>query len=186
MLRSGRMNPAPNLVMIGPMGAGKSCIGRRLAERFGLDFVDVDQAIVEQVGSSIPAIFEQHGEARFRQHEAEALHGLLAQSNKLVSTGGGAILDAGNRQRIRERGFVVYLHVSVPAQLTRLARDRNRPLLQRPDREQVLHGMAALRTPLYQEVADLTLETDHLSPAEATAQLVLRLAAQWRMSSTPA
>lgn len=86
------MNPAPNLVMIGPMGAGKSCIGRRLAERFGLDFVDVDQAIVEQVGSSIPAIFEQHGEARFRQHEAEALHGLLAQSNKLVSTGGGAIL----------------------------------------------------------------------------------------------
>ncbi|KHL52204.1 shikimate kinase [Xanthomonas cannabis] len=180
------MNPAPNLVMVGPMGAGKSCIGRRLAERFGLDFVDVDQAIVDHVGSSIAAIFEQHGEARFREHEAQTLQALLQQDNKLISTGGGAVLDPLNRERIRARGFVVYLHVSVPAQLTRLARDRNRPLLQRADREQVLHTMAAHRTPLYQDVADLTLETDHFSPAEATAQLVLRLAAQWRMSSTPA
>ncbi|MCC4599355.1 shikimate kinase [Xanthomonas melonis] len=180
------MNPAPNLVMVGPMGAGKSCIGRRLAERFGLDFVDVDQVIVEQAGSSIPDIFEQHGEAHFRQLEADTLQTLLQQHNKLISTGGGAVLDARNRQCIREGGFVVYLHVSVPAQLARLARDRNRPLLQRADRAQALHTMAAQRTPLYQQVADLTLETDHFSPAEATAQLVLRLAAQWRMSSPPA
>jgi len=180
------MNPAPNLVMVGPMGAGKSCIGRRLAERFGLEFVDVDQTIVEQVGRSIPAIFEQDGEARFREHEADTLQALLEEENKLISTGGGAVLDPRNRQRICARGFVVYLHVGVPTQLTRLARDRNRPLLQRADRKQMLHAMAARRTPLYQQVADLSLETDHLSPAEATAQLVLRLAAQWRMSSPPA
>ncbi|RBL64680.1 shikimate kinase, partial [Xanthomonas oryzae] len=155
------MNPAPNLVMVGPMGAGKSCIGRRLAERFGLEFVDVDQAIVEQVGSSIPAIFAQHGEAGFRQHEADTLQALLEQDNKLISTGGGTVLDPHNRQRICARGFVVHLHVSVPTQLTRLARDRNRPLLQRADREQLLHAMAAHRTPLYHEVADLSLETDH-------------------------
>ncbi|KAB7763776.1 shikimate kinase [Xanthomonas maliensis] len=180
------MNPAPNLAMVGPMGAGKSCIGRRLAERFGLDFVDVDQAIVERAGASIPEIFASDGEERFRQYERDVLQALLAQDNTLISTGGGAILDPHNRQQLSSRSFVVYLHVSVPAQLTRLVRDRNRPLLQRPDREQVLYALAEQRTPLYREVADLSLETDHLSPGEATAQLVLRLAAQWRMSSTPA
>ncbi len=124
----------------------------------------MDQAIVEQVGSSIPAIFAQHGEAGFRQHEADTLQALLEQDNKLISTGGGTVLDPHNRQRICARGFVVHLHVSVPTQLTRLARDRNRPLLQRADREQLLHAMAAHRTPLYHEVADLSLETDHFFP----------------------
>lgn len=180
------MNPAPNLILIGPMGAGKTCIGRRLAERFTLDFVDADQAIVDVAGASIATIFEHSGEAGFRQHERQVLQTLLAGRNQLVSTGGGAVLDAGNRQTIAAHGFVVYLRVSVPAQLERLARDRTRPLLQRPDREQVLHEMAALRDPLYRELADLTLDTDLYTPAEATAQLVLRLAAQWQRQETPA
>ncbi len=174
------MNPAPNLVLIGPVGAGKTCIGRRLAERFTLDFVDADQAIVDATGASIPAIFEHAGEAGFRQHERQVLQALLAGRNQLVSTGGGAVLDPDNRAAIAERGFVVYLRVSVAAQLDRLARDRTRPLLQRPDREDVLHAMAALRDPLYRGLADLTLDTDLYTPAEATAQLVLRLAAQWQ------
>lgn len=180
------MNPAPNLVMVGPMGAGKSCIGRRLAERFGLQFVDVDHAIVEHAGSGIPTIFQHSGEAGFREHERVVLGQVLAGTGQLVSTGGGAILDAGNRRLIRERGFVVYLSVGVETQLERLARDRGRPLLQRDDREQVLRELAQLRTPLYREVADLVLDTDRLSPGEATAQLVLRLAAQWQTSSTAA
>lgn len=180
------MNPAPNLVMVGPMGAGKSCIGRRLAERFGLAFVDVDHAIVEHAGASIPDIFEHSGEAVFREHERAVLAGLLGGQGQLLSTGGGAVLDAGIRQLMRERGFVVYLRVSVEAQLERLARDRARPLLQREDREQVLRTLAEVRTPLYREVADLVLDTDHLSPGDATAQLVLKLAAQWQPSSLPA
>ncbi|MEE7548255.1 shikimate kinase [Xanthomonas sp. Kuri4-1] len=180
------MNPASNLVMVGPMGAGKSCIGRRLAERFGLRFVDVDHAIVEHAGASIPALFEHSGEAVFREHERQVLHRLLDQDHQLISTGGGAVLDADNRRRLRERGFVVYLHVGVQAQLERLARDRSRPLLQREDRVQVLHELARHRDPLYREVADLTLDTDHLSPGDATAQLVLRLAARWQILSTPA
>jgi shikimate kinase len=94
------------------------------------------------------------------------------------------VLDPDNRAAIARRGFVVYLRVSVPAQLERLARDRGRPLLQRPDREQVLHEMAAARDPLYQGLADLTLDTDLYTPAEATAQLVLRLAAQWQRQET--
>ncbi|WP_312317945.1 shikimate kinase [Stenotrophomonas sp.] len=179
------MNPAPNLILIGPMGAGKTCIGRRLAERFTLDFVDADQAIVDAAGASIATIFEHAGEAGFRQHEREVLHALLGGSGQLVSTGGGAVLDPDNRQAIARRGFVVYLRVSVAAQLERLARDRTRPLLQRPDREQVLQEMAALRDPLYQALADLTLDTDLYTPAEATAQLVLRLATQWQRLDTP-
>ncbi|MCG8276122.1 shikimate kinase [Stenotrophomonas sp. NLF4-10] len=174
------MNPAPNLILVGPMGAGKTSIGRRLAERFGLEFVDVDQAIVEDVGSGIPAIFENVGEHGFRAHEKRVLAALLERGGQLVSTGGGAVLDAGNRQRIRSRGFVVWLRVGVPAQLQRLQRDKCRPLLQREDREQVLRDMAALRDPLYRKVADLILDTDAHSPVEATAQLVVRVAAQWQ------
>jgi len=180
------MNPAPNLILIGPMGVGKTSIGRRLAERFTLDFVDADQAIVDAAGASIPAIFEQSGEAGFRQYERQALQTLLRGRNQLVSTGGGAVLDPDNRAIIAGRGFVVYLRVSVAGQLERLARDRTRPLLQRPDREQVLHDMAALRDPLYRALADLTLDTDLYTPAEATAQLVLRLAAQWQRQDPPA
>ncbi|MFI3487883.1 shikimate kinase, partial [Klebsiella pneumoniae] len=145
MLASQGMNPAPNLILIGPMGAGKTCIGRRLAERFTLDFVDVDQAIVDAAGASIPTIFEHSGEAGFRSHEREALARVLEGRGQLVSTGGGAVLDPGNRALIAQRGFVVYLRVSVNAQLERLARDKGRPLLQRPDREQVLHDLAAHR-----------------------------------------
>ncbi len=174
------MNHAPNLILVGPTGAGKTCIGRRLAERFGLEFVDADQAIVEDVGSSIPAIFENLGEAGFRAHEKRVLAQLLQRGGQLVSTGGGAVLDADNRHLIGARGFVVWLRVGVAAQLQRLQRDKSRPLLQRADREQVLRDMATLRDPLYREVADLILDTDPCSPAEATAQLVVRLAAQWK------
>jgi len=174
------MNPAPNLILIGPMGAGKTCIGRRLAERFTLDFVDADQAIVDAAGASIATIFEHSGEAGFRQHERQVIQQLLAGQGRLVSTGGGAVLDPDNRAAIAQRGFVVYLRVSVAAQLERLARDRTRPLLQRPDRVQVLHDMARARDPLYQELADLTLDTDLYTPGEATAQLVLRLATHWQ------
>lgn len=180
------MNPAPNLILIGPMGAGKTCIGRRLAERFTLEFVDADHAIEAAAGATIASIFEHAGEAGFRQQERQVLQSLLAGHNQLVSTGGGAVLDAGNREVIARRGFVVYLRVSVAGQLERLARDRSRPLLQRPDREQVLHDMAALRDPLYRGLADLTLDTDLYTPADATAQLVLRLATQWQRQETPA
>ena len=174
------MNPAPNLILIGPMGAGKTCIGRRLAERFTLDFVDVDQAIAEEAGASIPDIFEHVGEAGFRQQERATLARLLRGHGQLVSTGGGAVLEADNRALIARSGFVVYLRVSVPAQLERLARDRGRPLLQRPDRAQVLHALAAARDPLYRSLADLTLDTDLFTAAEATAHLVVRVASLWQ------
>ncbi|WP_305806371.1 shikimate kinase [Stenotrophomonas sp. YIM B06876] len=176
------MNPAPNLILIGPMGAGKTSIGRRLAERFSLEFVDVDQVVVDEAGTSIASIFENAGEAAFRQREKQVLARLLQQHGQLVSTGGGAVLDPDNRALIRARGFVVYLRVSVPAQLRRLQRDRLRPLLQRDDRDQVLNEMALRRDPLYRDSADLIVDTDHFTPAEATAHLVVRLATLWQIT----
>lgn len=174
------MNPAANLILVGPMGAGKTSIGKRVAERFGLRFVDVDHAIVERSGATIPAIFEHVGEAGFRQRESEVLADTLAGSGQLVSTGGGAVLAEANRRLMRERGFVVWLRVSVPAQLRRVGRDRNRPLLNTANREKTLREMAAFREPLYREVADLCIDTDAISSSEATAAVVAQLSLRWQ------
>lgn len=164
------------------MGAGKTSIGKRLAERFGLEFTDVDQVVVERCGTNINAIFEHLGEAGFREREKAAVQRVLGETGKLVSTGGGAVLDRDSRLLMQRRGFVVYLRAGVEAQLKRLGRDRSRPLLLRGDREQVLGDLAAAREPFYQEVADLILDTDALSPGAATSALAQLLAAQWQRS----
>lgn len=170
------MNPAPNLILVGPMGAGKTCIGRRLAERFTLDFVDADQAIVDAAGASIATIFEHSGEAGFRQHERQVLQTLLAGRNQLVSTGGGAVLDAGNREAMRRQATVVYLTVTPALQLERLRGDRSRPLLQDADPATRLAQLQAQREPLYREAAHLLFDAGTLAPDAAAAALAARLA----------
>ena len=174
------MKPAPNLILFGPMGAGKTSIGRRLADRFGLQFCDVDQAVIDRCGATIATIFEHVGEAGFREREKAVLAELLEGQGKLVSTGGGAVLDRDNRRLMQRQGFVVYLHVDVDSQLKRLGRDRARPLLQRSDREQVLRDLAVIREPLYAEVADLMLDTNNLSPGAATSTLAYQLSLHWQ------
>ncbi|GAB3508230.1 shikimate kinase [Pseudoxanthomonas daejeonensis] len=180
------MNPAPNLVLVGPMGAGKTSIGRRLAERFGLQFVDADHHIEQRTGATITAIFEHVGESGFRERERCALSELLAGEGQLVATGGGAVLDAENRRLMRERGFVVYLSAGLEAQMKRLARDRTRPLLQRADRDQVLRDLALAREPLYREVADLSMDTDGLTATDAATRLALQLASRWNFGGVAA
>lgn len=174
------MNPAPNLVLVGPTGAGKTSIGKRLAERFGLAFVDLDQVIVDRAGVSIPTIFEHEGEAGFRERESAALAEALHDKGQLLSTGGGAVLSAANRALMRERGYVVWLKVGIESQLRRIGRDRNRPLLNTDDREKTLREMASTREPLYAEAADVSIDTDALSPHDATVALVQQLAEQWQ------
>lgn len=181
LLASAVMNPATKLILVGPMGAGKSCIGRRLAAYFGLPFSDADREIEQRTGASVTTIFECEGEPGFRARERAALaEALGGHAGVLLATGGGAVLDAGNRRLLREGGFVVHLHVDVDQQLQRLARDHTRPLLARDDREQFLKDMAEIRAPLYAEVADLRFDTGQLTAAEATTRLAAVLERQWQ------
>lgn len=174
------MNPASNLILVGPMGAGKSCIGRRLAERYGLRLADADREIEQRTGTTVATIFECEGEAGFRARERATLAELLAADGLLLATGGGAVLDPDNRALLRERGYVVHLQVSVEAQLERLARDRTRPLLARDDREDVLRTLSAQRAPLYADVADLRFDTERMTAAEAADKLADQLDTHWR------
>ncbi|MHB8448539.1 MAG: shikimate kinase [Rudaea sp.] len=178
------MNPAPNLFFIGPMGAGKSTLGKRVAETLGLPFFDLDHEIQEHCGADIPLIFDIEGEAGFRRRESATLAEFAAREGIVLATGGGAILDADNRRTLRERGFVVYLETTVDEQLERLARDRKRPLLAAPDRRERLLALAAQRDPLYREIADLTLPAGHRGRAAAIAQrLTARIAQIWRRAA---
>ena len=174
------MNPAPNLVLIGPMGAGKSSIGKRLAARLGLSFVDADQRLEQLTGAPVPLIFECEGEAGFRARESALIAELCAGQGQLIATGGGAVLSADNRRCLRERGYVVYLQVSVAQQLHRLSRDHSRPLLASGDKREKLEAFAQARGPLYAELADMHFDSDGLALAQAAELLGARIEAQWQ------
>ncbi|TBR40208.1 MULTISPECIES: shikimate kinase [Dyella] len=158
------MNPSCNLFIVGPTGAGKTTIGRRLAAHYGLAFVDLDQEIEERCGADVNTVFAMEGEEGFRRRESELLEALSARRGVLMATGAGAVLDVANRRHLRDRGFVLWMPVTVDQQLERLARDRTRPLLAVDDRRARLEAMAQVRTALYAEVAELMLpgEDDHL------------------------
>lgn len=173
------MNRPRNLILIGPMGAGKTCVGRRLAELHGLTLADVDKAVEQRAGTSVADIFQREGEAGFRAREQAALSEALRGEETVVATGGGAVLDPANRERMRSRGLVVYLQVSVAEQLRRLERDTSRPLLAAADRANVLHELAAVRGPLYRDLAELTLETDGCDVDQVAARLALALDGRW-------
>ena len=177
------MNPARHLVLVGPMGAGKTSIGRALARHFGLAFADSDHEVEARAGAAIATIFECEGEAGFRAREREAIAALLAGPPAVLATGGGAVLDAGNRALLAAAGFVVHLRADVPAQLARLARDRSRPLLATGDREATLRRLAAARDPLYADVADLAFDTRQLPAAEAARRLAAQLESAWRRAA---
>ena len=174
------MNPAPNLIFVGPMGAGKTSIGKRLAQQLGLEFIDADHRLEQITGAPVPLIFECEGEAGFRARESALIAELCAGRGQLIATGGGAVLSAANRQCLHEHGYVVYLRVSVAQQLHRLARDRSRPLLAGGDKEEKLRVLAAVREPLYREVADLLFDSDGLSVVHASEQLHVLVESRWQ------
>ena len=154
------MNPPKNLFLVGPMGAGKSAVGRQLARLLHLEFLDSDEEIETRTGVDIPFIFEKEGEEGFRTREVKVIDDLSQREGVVLATGGGAVVDPESRSRLGARGFVVYLYTSVQQQLDRTQRGRNRPLLDNGDKETVLEELMAVRDPLYREIADLTVDTD--------------------------
>ena len=141
------------------MGAGKTTVGRQLAQRLGKSFVDADQDIEQRTGVAVKVIFEIEGEAGFRKRESEALDRLTAMTDLVLATGGGAVLDADNRRRLSERGFVIYLHAQPRDLWMRTRNDKTRPLLQTDDPRARIQALYDFRYPLYRQVADLVVDT---------------------------
>ena len=178
------MNPAPNLFLIGPMGAGKTSIGRRLAAQLALSFVDLDLTFEERNGVSIGLTFEIEGEAGFRRRESALLADLVEQSGIVLSTGGGAVLDPANRDLLRRHGFVVWLDADIDTQLRRLHADRKRPLLGVGDRREQLMHLARIRNPLYAEIADLRISASGTGGSTAmTRHVGAQISRYWQRDS---
>jgi shikimate kinase len=164
-----------NIFLVGPMGAGKSTIGRLLSQELGLDFVDVDREIEERAGANIPWIFDVEGEAGFREREEAAIDHLTQKTNLILATGGGAVLRESNRACLQSRGFVVYLKTSVDQQLERTSKDKNRPLLQADNPRKVLDELMAHRDPLYMSTCDLVIKTDRRHPRGVVSEIIKQL-----------
>lgn len=159
------------IFFIGPMGAGKSTVGKRVARQLNWTFVDLDRCIESDAGATVSLIFEVEGEAGFRARETQALANQSARKNVVVATGGGAVLAHSNHEWLRS-GVIVYLEAPVELQLERLARDHTRPLLQTPDRAERLRRLAEVRNPIYAALADVRITADRHGPGP-TARRVL-------------
>jgi shikimate kinase len=158
-------------VLVGLMGAGKSCIGRRLAQRLGRHFVDADAEIEAAAGCSISEIFAQHGEAYFRDGERRVIKRLLQTPGQVIATGGGAFMDPETRAAVAEAGVSVWLRADLDLLVRRTARRNTRPLLRQGDPREILADLMAKRHPVY-ALADVTVDTAD-GPPEATVGRVL-------------
>jgi shikimate kinase len=167
-----------SVVLVGLMGAGKTSIGRRLAEILGLPFVDADQEIEAAAGKSIPDIFAEHGEAHFRDGEKRVIARLLDSGNQVLATGGGAFMNAETRESVRQRGISVWLKADLALLMQRVLKRGGRPLLDNPDPEAVMRKLMEERYPVY-ATADITVESTDAHHA-AMVNEVLRALGQWQ------
>ena len=161
----------PSVFLVGPMGSGKTAVGRRLARDLGYEFVDSDAIIEDRTGVDISYIFEKEGEEGFRRREREVIDELTRQAGTVLATGGGAVLSAENRDALAARGCVVYLHATVDQQIERTSHSKDRPLLAVGDPAQTLADLMAIRDPLYREVAQIRVETDGRAVADVAGEI---------------
>ena len=169
------MSHPHNIFLIGPMGSGKTAVGRHLAHKLDRPFADSDGVIEERTGVDIPFIFEKEGEAGFRRREADVIDELTQRDGLVLATGGGTIMAEANRRHLAARGFVIYLTATVHQQLERTSRGKERPLLNSGDPQQTLTDLLAVRDPLYREIADLTVRTDNQTVASVSAEILRQL-----------
>ena len=166
-----------NIYLVGPMGAGKSTIGRVLAAELHLGFRDSDKVIEERTGADIPWIFDMEGEEGFRDRESAVLEELSKDQKIVIATGGGIILRPQNREIMKSSGYVCYLTASIEQLVERTARDKKRPLLQVENPRQKIIDLVALRDPLYRETADFIINTDRRSPKLVAQEISTLIAA---------
>lgn len=164
-----------NIFLVGPMGAGKSAVGRQLAKSLGRKFYDSDKEIEKRTGVSISWIFEMEGEEGFRQREHKILDELTKLNNIVLATGGGAVLDSENRRMLKSRGYVVYLSASIEQLMRRTSKDKKRPLLQTADPKQKIIELVTEREPLYKETATLEFRTGDKPIQYVVTHLVKKL-----------
>jgi shikimate kinase len=164
-----------NVYLIGPMGSGKTAVGRQLAKLLHLEFHDSDVEVERRTGVDIPYIFEREGEAGFREREREVIDSLTQLSNVIIATGGGAVLLPQNREHLAARGRVVYLQTGIEQQLERTRHGRQRPLLYTDDPESRLRELMAHRAPLYEAIANVTVATDGRHVRAVAEEIVQRL-----------
>lgn len=164
-----------NIFLVGPMGAGKTSIGKRLSKRLKRDFVDSDRVLEERTGVSITTIFELEGEEGFRMRETKVLRDLAKLDHAVIATGGGIVVRDINRPLLKESGTVIYLQASVDTQLKRTRHDKKRPLLQTNNRRDKLLALAKQRNPLYEDLADIIVCTDSQSISNSISQIIRQL-----------
>ena len=161
--------------LVGPMGAGKSTIGKYLADHLKLRFADTDAEIESRTGADIPWIFDVEGEEGFRDREQQVVEEMTLWDDVVLATGGGVVMRPENRNVLGARGYVIYLFATVEEQIRRTRKDRRRPLLQEGDPAETLRTLFTLRDPLYREIADHIIETDGCSPRTVAQRLVRQL-----------
>jgi len=164
-----------NIFLVGPMGAGKSTVGRQLATALSFEFKDSDQEIQRRTGVDIPTIFEYEGEEGFRQRERQVIDELSEQSGIVMATGGGSVLRSDNRRDLTSRGVVIYLHCSPEQQYVRTAHDRSRPFLHTEDPLLRLRELTDERAPLYRQVADMVVSTERRGSPSVVKEICRRL-----------
>lgn len=164
-----------NIFLVGPMGAGKSTIGRHLAQMLHLEFHDSDQEIEQRTGADIAWVFDVEGEEGFRRREAQVIADLSEKQGIVLATGGGSVQSKDIRNHLSARGIVVYLETTIDKQVARTQRDKRRPLLQVDDPRSVLENLAEVRNPLYEEIADVIVKTDEQSAKIVANQIIEQL-----------
>ena len=163
-----------NIILIGPMGSGKSTIGQLIASRLNRDFFDSDYYIEEKTGVNIPTIYDIEGEDGFRARETKALEELTSQKKLVIATGGGSVMRQEN-QRIMSDGFIIFLDTSVNQQMARLRHDKKRPLLQTDNPREKLEKLFAERKPIYIDLADLRIKTDRKFARKVASEIIPQL-----------
>ncbi len=164
-----------NIILIGPMGSGKSTIGNIIARRLHREFQDSDHFIEERTGVDVARIFDIEGEQGFRDRESNALTELLSENNRVIATGGGSVLRRQNQQLLKQKGYIIFLDTTVNQQMQRLQRDKKRPLLQTENPRERLESLLLERRPIYLDLADLAVKTDKRMARRLAADIINQL-----------